>query len=94
MSQPSNIKDREYSKFLDSRFRQKESAVEVIETSNRFAPDLRADYIERIVSGSQETFNYRTGGNLGTIVKTVVVTYTAVNLKDLVSAEVTYELPI
>jgi hypothetical protein len=93
MSQPSNIKDREHSKFIDSPSRENQSAVETVDTSNRFAPDPRADYIQRIHTGNIETFNYRMGGAFGTIVKTVVVTYQNSSLKELLSVAVTYELP-
>jgi hypothetical protein len=94
MSQPNNIKDREHSKFIDSPKRDNQSAVEVVDSSNRFAADPRADYIERIVAGSVETFNYRQGGAAGLIVKTVVVTYTTSSLNNLVSVAVTFELPL
>lgn len=94
MSQPSNIKDREHAKFIDSPTRENQSAVEVVNTSNRFAPDPRADYIQRIHAGSVETYNFFQGGPTGTLLKTVVVTYTSNSLNDLLNVAVTFELPL
>ena len=87
-----NLEDRERDKFLESPTRPSQSAVEVVDTGNRFAPPSRTDYIQRIHIGSQETFNYFEGGVSGTLLKTVVVTYTSSNLKELVSVAVTFEL--
>lgn len=94
MTQPNNTPDREFSKFVDSPTRADQSAVEVVNTSNRFAPDPRADYIQRVVAGSVETYNFYQGGAGGVLVKTVQVTYTNSSLNDLLNVAVTFELPL
>lgn len=87
MSQPNNILDREYSKFVDSPTRANQSAVETQDTSNRFAPPANSKYFERSVAGSIETFSfYDVEG--GTLLKEVVLTYTSSSLENLVKGEV------
>lgn len=88
MSQSGAIRDREFSKFVDSPTRVDQSAVETVDSSNQFAPPPDCDFIQRIHTGNVETYNYRQGGATGTILKTVRVTYTSNSLNELVSVEV------
>lgn len=92
MAQSPNIKDREWSKFIESPTRPGESAVEVVGEitvfSGPFSPPSNCDTITREHSGSVETYRYRNGGLTGTVIKTVVVTYSSPSLKELVSVQV------
>lgn len=65
-----------------------ESIIRTNNLSNPFSPPIATDYISRSVSGSVETFEYKSGGVGGTILKTVIITYQNSSLKDLVSVQV------
>lgn len=56
--------------------------------SNPFAPPPTTDFIGRSVLSNVETFEYKSGGSGGTLLKTVTVTYVAADLEELVSVEV------
>ncbi len=85
---PSEIKGREQAKFVQSPTRADGSAIEVISNGNAFSPPAGCDFIGRSVVGSVETFLFKSGGELGSILKTVVVTYSDVKLNNLVKVEV------
>lgn len=76
-----NIKDRELEKFADIENRP------VVRTllSGRFDLPADCDAITRVVSGNQEVWQYRQGGELGTILQTVTVTYAEPSLKNIIS---------
>jgi hypothetical protein len=57
-------------------------------TAGPFSPPDGTDYVSRTVSSNVETYLFKNGGASGTLLKTVVVTYTAADLENLVSAEV------
>lgn len=91
MAIPGSNRDREQNKFVESPTRPGQTAVEVVGQVNvvgPLEPPKETDTITRQVSGAVETYRYYQGGAAGTLLKTVVVTYTASNLKDLVSVEV------
>jgi hypothetical protein len=93
MAQKSNdIRDREFSKFVESQTRPGESAVEVVgsftTSAGPFDPPVNSDTITREVSGSVETYRYRQGGVTGTIIKSIVVTYASSALEELISVRV------
>jgi hypothetical protein len=84
-----NIKDREFQKFRDVSG---ETAVNVYDLSgaagNPFAPPSNCDYISRSVLSNVETYLFKSGGSGGTLLKTIVITYTDATLESLVTVEV------
>lgn len=90
MSIVGSITGREYGKFVESTTRPGQPAVEVAgnvsTTPGPFDPPANCDSIVRSVLSNVETYEYKLGA---TVLKTVTVTYTAPNLKDLVSVVVT-----
>jgi len=92
MAIPGSSKDRELKKFVESPTRPGETAIEVVGALSvgpgPLDPPLDTDTITRQVSGAVETYRYYQGGASGTLLKTVVVTYTSNSLQDLVSVEV------
>lgn len=89
MAQSPNITTREFNKFVESPTRPGQSAVEItgsiVAGSGPFEPPVNCDNIQRLVAGPVETYEYKQGM---TLLKTVTVTYTAANLKELVSVVV------
>ena len=86
-----SIHDRELHKFVESPTRPGEPAVEVsasISPGPFDAPDL-TDACVRTVVGPVETFEFKTGGISGTVLKTITLTYTAPDLEELVNFTVT-----
>ena len=65
-----------------------ESIIRTNNLSNPFSPPIDTNYISRSVSGSVETFIFRSGGVSGTILKTVILTYTSNSLNDLLNVQV------
>jgi len=68
--------------------------LEIINIKNNTTPNLfsiptNSDTVLRSVSGSVETFEYKSGGEFGTLLKTVTLTYAEAALKNLVKVEVT-----
>jgi hypothetical protein len=87
-----SITGREFNKFVESPSRPGETAVEVVGSfasePGPFAPPQNSDYILRSVSGAVETYTYYNGGPSGTLLQTVVVTYSGPDLSELISVEV------
>lgn len=87
-----NIKDRENNKFVESPTRPGKTAVEVFGTLTSgvgpFDPPIGTDFIGRSVLSNVETYQYKSGGQSGTLLKTVVVTYVAADLEELLKVEV------
>lgn len=57
-------------------------------TRNPFLPPPNSDYYTRTVSGSVETHRYYQGGVGGTLLKTLIVTYTSNALNDILNIQV------
>lgn len=85
MAIPSSIKDRELAKFADA---DGNVAVRTI-NSSQFEMPAECDAITRVVMGNVEIWQYRNGGELGTIIKVVTVTYAEPALKNIISVVVT-----
>jgi hypothetical protein len=87
-----NLDDRERDKFVESPSRSGMTAVEVFGTltssSGPFAPPAGANAVVRSVAGAVETFQYKSGGISGTLLKTVTVTYTDSTLDELLTVEI------
>lgn len=58
------------------------------DTRNPFLPPPNADYMSRSVAGNVETYVYRQGGSGGTVLKTIVITYTNSSLNDILNVQV------
>jgi hypothetical protein len=87
-----NLEDRERDKFVESPSRSGMSAVEVFGTltssSGPFSPPAGANAIVRSVAGAVETYQYKSGGIAGTVLKTITVTSTDATLEELLTVEV------
>lgn len=89
-----SIHDRELNKFVESPSRPGEPAVEIVGNLSAsiapgpFDPPTATDTILRSVLANVETYEYKSGGPSGTLLKTVTVTYLTSSLKDLVSVVV------
>ncbi len=87
-----NIKDREFQKYVESPTRPGKTAVEVFGSistgSGSFDPPVGTDYIGRSVASNVETYLYKSGGEFGTLLKTITVTYVAADLEELLKVEV------
>lgn len=87
-----NLQDRENGKFVESPTRSGETAIEVVGSltavAGPFAPPAGTDSIVRSVSGAVETYEYKSGGIAGTVLKTVTVTSTDSTLEELLTVEV------
>jgi len=57
-------------------------------TRNPFLPPSGADYYSRSVAGAVETHRYYQGGSGGTLLKTMIVTYTSNALNDILNIQV------
>lgn len=76
-----NIKDRELDKFADVKDR---PVVRVL-SSSQFDMPAECDAITRVVMGNVEIWQYRNGGEFGTIIQVVTVTYAEPALKNIIS---------
>lgn len=87
-----SLPDRELNKFVESPSRPGEPAVEIVgnltSTPGPFSPPANADSIVRTVLSNVETYEYKSGGISGTILKTVTVTYVDATLEELVNVVV------
>lgn len=87
-----NIKDREMQKYVESPTRPGKTAVEVFGSLSAgdgpFDPPTGTDYIGRSVLSNVETYEYKSGGASGTLLKTIIVTYVAADLNELLKVEV------
>jgi len=84
---------RHYDSYIESPSRPGKTAQEISGSisidANPFAPPANADAITAAYpSNSVEVFYYRQGGDAGTILKIVTITYTNSNKKDLLKVEV------
>lgn len=86
-----NILDRERDKFQEISGETYVKVTGILSTSGsgEFDVPMNCDAILRSVAGNVETYLFKDGGVSGTLLKTITVTYTSSNLKDLVSAVVT-----
>ena len=86
------IKDRENQKFVESPTRPGKTAVEIFGSvttgTGPFDAPTGTDYIGRSVLSNVETYEYKSGGSSGTLLKTIIVTYVAADLNELLSVEV------
>lgn len=84
--------DREFDKFVESPTRPGKTAVEVTGNltanvvENLFDIPETCDAIVRSVASNVETYQFKSGGVSGSLLKTITLTYTSSSLKDLVSA--------
>jgi len=87
-----SLPDRELHKFVESPCRPGEPAVEIVgnltSTPGPFSAPASSDSIVRTVSSNVETYEYKSGGISGTILKTITVTYTDNTLENLVNVVV------
>lgn len=85
-----NIKDRDFQKYVESPTRPGKTAVEVFGSfgDGPFSPPTGTDYIGRSVLSNVETYEYKSGGYGGTLLKTITVTYVAADLNELLKVEV------
>lgn len=87
-----SLPDRELNKFVESPSRPGEPAIEIVgnltSTPGPFSPPTNADSIVRTVLSNVETYEYKSGGISGTLLKTVTVTYTDNTLEELVNVVV------
>jgi hypothetical protein len=94
MAMPSDIKQREHAKFVQSPTRTDGSAVEITgaisatTTPGPFSPPAGTDAFTRSVSGNEETIEYRTGGIAGAVLKTIKVYYQTPPDPDLTGGEI------
>lgn len=89
MALPTTLQQREYKKFIESGG---ETAVRVVGTigGTEFDPPSNADSITAEYPNSvTEIYKYRTGGLVGTVVKTITVVYLDSTKADISSVEVT-----
>lgn len=87
-----SIGGREFNKFVESPSRPGEPAIEIVgnltSTPGPFSAPASSDSIVRTVSSNIETYEYKSGGISGTILKTITVTYTDNTLEHLVNVVV------
>lgn len=87
-----SLPDREINKFVESPSRPGEPAIEIVgnltSTPGPFSPPTTSDSIVRTVMSNVETYEYKSGGIAGTVLKTVTVTYTDATLEELVNVVV------
>lgn len=84
MSISPNLSDRELDKFVDI----KNKPVVRVLSSGQFDIPSGCDAITRVVVGNVESWQYRAGGELGSILQTVNVTYAEPSLKNIISVVV------
>lgn len=90
MAQSNDIRDREYSKFVESPTRAGESATEVVATvldGNPFAVPTDADAFTRECVGNDVLYKFRSGGLTGTVLKTVTIHYQSPQDPDMTGGE-------
>lgn len=87
-----SLQDNSQNAFVDSPTRSGKTAVEVYGSltamAGPFAPPAGTDAIVRTVLGAVETYEYKSGGIAGTVLKTVTVTSTDATLEELLTVEV------
>ena len=92
MAQSRDVKDREYSKFIESPTRSGESASEVVATvlneANPFSVPTDADAFTREVIGNSVVYKFRQGGVSGSILKTVTIYYSSPQDPSLTGGEI------
>lgn len=83
-----SLPDRELHKFVESPNRPGEPAIETV-SGGIFDAPLTTDAVVRIVSGAIETWEFKTGGISGTILKTITITYQSPALGEIVNVVIT-----
>lgn len=83
-----SLPDRELNKFVESPNRPGEPAVDTV-SSGVFDAPINTDAVVRSVVGPVETWEFKSGGISGSVVKTVTVTYTDITLVDILNVVIT-----